>query len=296
MARAVWLEVALNGAWGKRGQPLAPVSTDELVEQALACIDAGASIVHFHAYDPDTGRQRDAYELYAPVFERLRARTDAIVYPTIPFAGNADQPDDMGPARRFAAVESLAQAGLLEWTVVDPGSTTLASAAEIERGGGFVYLNPQDHIAYGMALCARHRLVPSYAIYEPGFARYGAALQKREPEAPGAVYRLMFSDALQFGFPPRDWALAAYRALLDEVAPGAPWMAAGLGVDVLPLAPAVIAAGGHLRTGLEDVELGSETGNVALVQAAVRAIESAGGRPATPSEIRATWSGRAKEH
>jgi len=291
MARAVWLEVALNGAWGKRRQPLSPTATDEIVDDALACIEAGAGIVHFHAYDPATERQRDAFELYAPVFERLRARTDAIVYPTIPFAGNADQSDDMNGAQRFAAVERLAQAGLLEWTVVDPGTTTLASAEEIARGGGFIYLNPQDHIAYGMALCAKHRLVPSYAIYEPGFARYGAALRAGTPGVPTPVYRLMFSDDLEFGFPPRPYALEAYRALLAEVAPGAPWMAAGLGVDVGPLTADIVASGGHIRTGLEDVPMGSQLSNVDLVRRAVAAIEAAGGRLASPAEIRAATSG-----
>ena len=35
MARAVWLEVALNGAWGKRRQPLSPTATDEIVDDVL---------------------------------------------------------------------------------------------------------------------------------------------------------------------------------------------------------------------------------------------------------------------
>lgn len=287
MARAVWLEVALNGAWGRRRQPLAPIDADEIVDEALACVEAGASIVHFHAYDPSTGKQRDAFELYAPVFQRLRRLTDAIVYPTIPFAGNRDQPDGMDAARRFAAVADLARAGLLEWTVLDPGTATLASASEIAVGGGFIYLNPQDHIAYGMELCRRYRLVPSYAIYEPGFARYGAALHAAVPGTPPAVYRLMFSDDIAFGFPPRPYALDAYRALLQEVAPDAPWMAAGLGVDLEPLVGAVVAAGGHVRTGLEDVALGCRSANVDLVRRAVRAIEAAGGRTASPGEVRA---------
>ncbi len=84
MSRAVWLEAALNGPWSRDHQPLIPVSADEIVAEALAAADAGAAIVHFHAYDPETGRQRDDYEIYAPVIERIRAARDVICYPTLP--------------------------------------------------------------------------------------------------------------------------------------------------------------------------------------------------------------------
>ena len=69
---AVWLEVAVNGPWSRERQPAIPITEDEIVEQAIACAHEGASIIHFHPYDPATGRQRDAYEIYAPVIERVR--------------------------------------------------------------------------------------------------------------------------------------------------------------------------------------------------------------------------------
>src|SRR5690606_35427107 len=152
----------------------------------------GAAIVHFHAYDPANGRQRDDYEIYAPIIERIRAQADVICYPTIPFAGSGDAPQPLSPAQRFAAVEKLLQAGLIEWAVVDPGSTNLAHRAEIAAGrGGFVYANPEAHFRHGLALAQAHRMTPSYAIYEPGFLRLGAALHRAFPGAPTPIYRLM---------------------------------------------------------------------------------------------------------
>ena len=50
-------------------------------------------------------------------------------------------------------------------------------------------------------------------------------------------------------------------ALLRREAPDAPWMVAGLGADVLPLIPEVVAVGGHVRVGLEDAPLGSALRN-----------------------------------
>lgn len=292
MTDAVWLEAALNGPWSRDHQPGIPITADEIVRDAIACAEAGASILHFHAYDPETGRQRDDYEIYAPIIERIRASADVICYPTIPFAGSVDAAEPLAPEQRFAAVEKLLKAGLIEWAVVDPGSTNITQYAGVPEGReGFVYANPEAHIRYGLALAERHGMVPSYAIYEPGFMRLGAALHRAYPKAPTPIYRLMFSDQMTFGFPPSDWALDAYLRLLGEEAPGAPWMTAGLGVDVEPLIEATVGQGGHVRVGLEDARFGCEHGNRALAERAVERIAAAGGRPASPAEVRAALGG-----
>jgi uncharacterized protein (DUF849 family) len=113
-------------------------------------------------------------------------------------------------------------------------------------------------------------------------------LHRKQPAAPVPIYRFMFSSGFTFSFPPEEWALEAYVKLVRKVAPGAPWMAAGLDVDVLPLIPKIVALGGHVRVGLEDTHLQSQRRNVELVEAAVNAIQKAGSEPATASEVRAS--------
>lgn len=288
MSPPTWLEVSLNGPWSRTRQPRIPVLADEIVDDALRCVDAGASILHFHAYDPATGRQRDDYEIYAPIIERIRSRTDVICYPTLPFAGSVDAPNPLSPAQRFAAVEKLLAAGLIEWAVVDPGSVNISHYEDIAAGRpGFVYANPETHIRHGLALAQRHGITPSYAIYEPGHMRLGAALHRVYPGAPVPMYRLMFSDGIAFGFPPVEWALEAYMKLLALEAAGAPWMVAGLGVAVEPLIEAAVARGGHVRVGLEDAPMGCALDNLALAQRARSRIEGAGGRLAGAAEVRA---------
>ncbi|MCE9683457.1 3-keto-5-aminohexanoate cleavage protein [Halomonas alkalisoli] len=288
MNEAIWLEVALNGPWSRERQPKIPITADEIVEDAIASADAGASIVHFHAYDPVSGRQRDDYEIYAPIIERIRSQRDVICYPTLPFAGSVDAPSQLSPAQRFEAVEKLAQAGLIEWATVDPGSTNITHYADIPDGRmGFVYSNPESHVRYGLELAKKYGIVPSYAIYEPGFARLGAALHSAYPGAPTPIYRLMFSDGITFGFPPSDWALDAYLRLLEQVAPQAHWMIAGLAVDIEPLIETAVARLGHIRVGLEDAPFGCTHSNATLTDRAVQRIEHAGRRAASTAEIRA---------
>lgn len=276
MAHRTWLEVALNGPWGRGRQPGIPVSVMEIIAQGIACAREGAAIVHVHAYDESSGRQHDDADLYARIIEGIRAQADCIVYPTIPFGGKHTAQS------RYAAIEALGRRGLLECAVVDPGSVNL---------DGFVYLNPDDHIRHGLALAARYRFHPGYAIYEPGFLRLGAQLA-REAAAPQPIYRFMFSEGFAFGFPPARYALEAYLRLIEDTAPGAPWMIAGLVVDILPLAGEAAARGGHVRVGLEDAPFGSARANLDWVRAARREIEAAGRSLASAADVRAALGGR----
>jgi uncharacterized protein (DUF849 family) len=282
-----WLEVALNGGWTRRHQPLIPVSAEEIIAEGIAAAKAGAAIVHLHVYDAASGRQCDDPGLYATIFAGIRAAVDAIIYPTIPHIEPGPDAAER-TRRRYASIESLAERGLLEWSVVDPGSVNIAVRAAIAADReGFVYVNSERDIRAGLAIALRHRFHPTFAIYEPGFIRLGAALHRRYPGVPQPIYRLMFSDDIAFGFPPAPFALAAYRELLRREAPQAPWMAAAYGADILPLIPDVVAAGGHVRVGLEDAPLGTRRGNGEWARRAADAITAAGGSLASAAEVRA---------
>lgn len=283
----VWLEVALNGPWSRDRQPGIPILADEIVAEAIDCAQEGAAIIHFHPYDERSGRQFDDYEIYAPIIEKIRSKVDVICYGTLPFAGDIDSQDSLTPSRRFAAVEKLAKAGLIEWSVVDPGSSNIARFADIDNGKeGFVYVNPESHIRYGLDLCQRCNLVPSFAIYEPGFMRLGAALHRNYAGLAKPIYRLMFSEDFTFGFPPEEWAMDAYLKLLHMQDPDAAWMIAGLGVQIDPLIEEAVRRGGHVRVGLEDAPLGWQISNVNQVRAARNRIERAGGHLARADDVR----------
>lgn len=284
----VWIEAAINGPWGKARQPGIPVTTSTIIADGIACAKAGAAIIHLHAYDETTGQQKDDWRLYAAVIEGIRAKCDAIVYPTIPIAGSSYANGAMTTAReRYAHIEELAKRGLAEWAVVDPGSCNFTRFEEVARGEpGFVYQNPDDHFYEGMRICAEHGVHPSYAIYEPGFTRMGAASARATVRTPSPIYRFMFADTFTFGFPPKPAYLDAHLALLREVADGYPWMIGGLGVDIRPLIPSAVQREGHVRVGLEDMPWGASQTNRALVEEAVEIIRKTGGEPASATEIR----------
>jgi 3-keto-5-aminohexanoate cleavage enzyme len=287
VAREIWVEAALNGPWGRRYQPNIPVFEHEIIAAGIACAKAGAAIIHVHAYDPATGRQRDDADIYSRIIEGIRSQVDVLVYPTIPLAGSDLSGPSASVSGRFDHIRILAERGLIEMTVVDPGSVNFSARAG--SGGdlpGFVYVNSEAEIAEGLALSARHGLRPSYAIYEAGFIRLGAALAADGFGVKRPLYRLMFSDSFAWGFPPKDFALDAYLALLEIEAPAAPWMIAGLRVDLRNLIEPAVRRGGHVRAGLEDAPFSCVLDNVGLVESAVKYIREAGGEPATAADIR----------
>ena len=266
MTRPVFIEAALNGPWSKKRQPLMPVTTKALISEGIACARAGASVIHIHVYDPATGLQFEDFDAYREVIEGIREYEDVIVYPTLPLSGFEKTGQTHSPEARFETVEKLAAAGLLEWSVIDPGT---AQINELEPRGAdevrFLYINSEAEIRYGLELASQYKFVPSFAIYEPCFLRLGAHLSAMTHGCPRPIYRFMFSDKFSFGFPAEEIYLSTYIELLQKMAPGAVWMIAGLQVNLLQITTRCLANGGHIRTGLEDAPFGFQTGNVELV-------------------------------
>ena len=287
MAKKTWIEVALNGAWTRRVQPNIPVLADEIVREGVECVKAGAAIVHAHTLDPQTGRQNNDVENCAAFMSGIRSQVDAIVYPTA-----TPPPNRSDWNERYGTIVEVVRRGLAEWGFIDPGSVNLwrvDAPGEPEYGDDrAIYSNSPGYVEYQMRLAEEHQFHPAYACYEPGFVRHGAMLHRRHPRTPAPIYRFILTSAYTFSFPPERWALEAYVKLVESVAPGASWMVAGLGVDVLPLIPAAVAMGGHVRVGLEDAPHNSSRSNVELVRAAVEAIQKAGGEPATAADVRQT--------
>jgi 3-keto-5-aminohexanoate cleavage enzyme len=288
MAQSVWLEVALNGAWTRARQPLLPMSPEDIIEQGIACAKEGACILHYHAYDPDTGQQTSSVDVNVRILEGIKSKVDVIVYPAITGLPATQAMTDQAGALRYATNAALAKRGLMEWMVVDPGTVNMSPLSQsLHSPGpqGHLYVMTEQAVAHGLELARNEGIRPSYAIYEPGFMRLGAVLARRH-RVMTPIYRLMFSDQFSFGFTPSEQAIDTYHEFLQEVSPGAPWMLAGLGYEATKWMGAVVSRGGHIRVGLEDAILGTDQSNVAQARTAAKEIVKAGGQLASAQQVR----------
>lgn len=88
--------------------PYLPVTPDEIAEQSIAAIEAGAAIVHLHARDPRDGRPSPDPELYMQFLPRIKQATDAIVNITTGGAPGFTHEDRLaGPLRAKPEMTSL---------------------------------------------------------------------------------------------------------------------------------------------------------------------------------------------
>ncbi len=283
----VIIEVAVNGMTTKQTNPNVPRSPDEIAADALACLAAGASIVHTHTddfkSDVDT-TVRNYVDAWTPV---LSERPDALFYPTF-----RDMPTVAG---RSAHLVALANSGLARLGYVDPGSTNVGGAdADGLPTGTTVYVNNYDDCRYAFDECGRLGVGPSISVFEPGFLRVVLAYEAAGRMPRGAMVKFYFGgghdlytgkpSAITFGMPPTAACLEAYLDMRS--ASSIPWAVAVLGGDACasPAASLAVARGGHLRVGLEDFGGPRQPTNVELVSEAVALAASVGRRAATPTE------------
>lgn len=277
----VIIECAINGVTSKAANPHVPVDPSEITADALACIEAGAAIVHNHIdrYGLSVEEAAERYlEAWRPV---LAARPDALLYPTIHFGE--------GYSISYEHLIPLAAAGM-RVGLADPGSVNLGGIdADGIPAGNLVYSNSFQTISRAFEICHQAKLGPSLAIYEPGFLRTTLAWWRAGRLPQGAMIKLYFSTesgylGAPFGLPPTERALDAYLELLDGC--DIPWAVSVVGGDLGASRVAALALerGGHLHLGLEFYRGDRTPTNVELVTEAVSLCQRLGRAVATPDQ------------
>ena len=278
------IEAALNGATPQTVNAHVPRSTAEIVASACACIEAGAAIVHHHT-DDGLLQGGHATAPYQDAWGRIRARHPAVVlYPTMGGGGAHTTIGD-----RYAHIEALADAGMLDLAVIDPGSVSLGplDGDGLPLAIDLVYQNTFADVRYMADACRARGLAAHVSIFEPGFLRVALAYRAAGRFPHRVKLQLYFGGPqVPFGLPPTATSLGAYLAMLEGC--DWPWVVGVIGGDVsATLAALAIEHGGHVRVGLEDYAGPRRPRNEELVAEIVDMARRAGRRVATAAEAAA---------
>jgi 3-keto-5-aminohexanoate cleavage enzyme len=277
MPTPVIVEAAINGATTKATNPNVPKSPDEIATDAMACLAAGAAIIHAHC-DPVSGPDDEVAERYLQGFRPVWAeRPDALLYPTINF-----NTGDLS----FGHLPIMAKEGL-RVGLLDPGSVNLGRMGDDGLpAGAFVYANSFDRINDVFTLHGDLGLGPSLAIYEPGFLRTTLAYWRTGRLPAGTMIKLYLAEergisGSPFGLPVTRAGLDAYLDILGDC--DVPWAVSAAGGDIgrSDVARIALERGGHLHLGLEFYGGDRTPSNVELVEEAVALCESVGRPVAT---------------
>lgn len=283
-----WITCAVNGGTLTRADtPHLSITPAEIATDALAAAEAGAAVVHVHVRDPATGLGAHDIALYVEVADRIRAcNAEVIIHftggggGTLPL-GLQDPVIAAGDAAAILSAERrlahLAPAGA-DMTGLDCGSFSWGD-------GGLVFLSPTDMLYRAAALLGPMGVRPELTVFDLGQMALAArmmadaAVPERTPVCIGF--------GVLWCAPARPKAL---EAMLDLMPPGTDWTASSKGdAGHRALAPLIVAAGGGLRTGIEDHHLwhGEPVTNAWLVTEAARMIATTGSNPASAKEVRA---------
>jgi 3-keto-5-aminohexanoate cleavage enzyme len=285
----VIIECAINGVGKKERNPNIPRTPEEVKADSLACLDAGAAIIHAHNGSIRWVGQEAVDDYVAAWADIVQSRPDVLWYPTGVAASSTED--------RIRHHELLADLGLIRMAYVDPGSTNTgwADADGIPTGG--TYVNTYDHVRAAFDQCERRRLAPAIAIYEPGWLNTTLAYHRAGRLPAGAMVKLYFGDewgllgrsrGVSFGLPPTANALLAYLDMLEGS--GLPWSVSAWGGDLMksPVARLALEKGGHLHVGLEEhYDPDRQPTNVELIEEAVALCAEVGRTVATCAQAAA---------
>ncbi|HOF62727.1 MAG TPA: 3-keto-5-aminohexanoate cleavage protein [Dermatophilaceae bacterium] len=224
------ITVAPTGAeTSKDAVPALPTTLEELVETAVRCEAAGAGLIHIHVRDADHRPSLDPVRL-ADTVAAVREATDLVVQ--LSTGGSVHDPLEA----RLRVLDA------------DPDSCSLTCGTT--NFGDDVFLNPWGFMVDLYRLAQEREVVPEFEIFELGHLQ--------------SLRRLIDTCGLPFGgavhvdlvlgvpgsMPATPQAvLAALAVMPPEVTS---WSATGIGRGHLPVAATALAAGGHLRVGMED--------------------------------------------
>jgi uncharacterized protein (DUF849 family) len=287
MNHHVIVTCALTGAGDTVGKnPHVPVTPQQIAEAAVEAANAGATVVHCHVRDPQTGKGSRDPVLYREVMERIKASgVDVIVNLTAGMGGDLDigpgenptafgpATDLVGPLTRLVHVEEL----LPDICTLDCGTLNFGD-------GDLIYVSTPAALRVGARRITELGVKAELEIFDTGHLWFSNQMIKE-----GLLNDPIFQLCL--GIP---WGAPAdtttMKAMVDNLPAGVTWAGFGIGRMQMPMAAQAILLGGNVRVGLEDnlwLDKGVPASNGSLVERVVKLIECMGARAMTPAEGRA---------
>ena len=265
-----------GGIHGKEANPNLPEQPDEIVEQGVAAAEAGASILHVHARNPD-GSNTMSPEIYGELHDRLRAETDAVIQLTTGGSPRLPVEERMNTVLLSPEMCSL-NMGLLNFFI---------------RGEQVFFANHRSDIERFAREIAARDVRPELEIYSAAMLEEVAHLLTLDILTPPYVLNFVLHTPTQGGTrgTPENLQDLVTRAR----ALGVPWEdlrinVTSMGATQLPLTTIAMAMGFNVRVGMEDNVLFRRgeplENNAQLVERAVRIAKELDRPVATPQQAR----------
>lgn len=253
----------------KQMNPAVPYTAEEIARDAVACVKAGAAIIHIHVRD-DEGRATMDTQRFIDAHTAVRKALDTEGLDAILNLSTGGMGSD---ELRTAHVEAIQP----EICSYNPGS--------INWGKAFVYLNPPSLMERLGKVCQKTGTKPEIEIFDTSM--FNNVIQCCKDGILTAPCHFQFIMGIPGGM---EGTVKNVSFLLDCMPAGSTWSITGIGRAHMPMLLTGLAAGANgVRVGLEDgiwLEKGVPATNEAFVKRAVAIGKMAGREIATAAEAR----------
>lgn len=296
MSKSVIITCAVTGGiHTPTMSPYLPVTPKEIADAAIGAADAGASIIHLHARDPETGRPDPRPETFMQFLPEIKENCDAVV--NVSTGGGLGMTID---ERLAAALHSSPEMASLNMGSLNFGIFPLAQKYDtwkhdwepefLEMTRDFIFPNTFKTIDYALKnLGEEHGTRFEFECYDLGHLYNLAYFVDQGLIKPPFFIQMIYGilggvgadmDNLQH------MHSIAQKLFGDDYE----WSVLGAGKNQMPFATQSAMLGGNLRVGLEDslyISRGklAET-NAQQVQKIRTVIEELGLTVASPAEAR----------
>jgi uncharacterized protein (DUF849 family)/N-acetylglutamate synthase-like GNAT family acetyltransferase len=215
----------------RRLTPHVPLSCEEIIEDAIAVFDAGARMVHLHARDENGEATSDAAYFDRIIRGIRKERPDLICIATTSGRNGAD-------------FERRAEVLYLEPDArPDMASLTLGSLNFL-TGPSSNAIEMVERLAMAMK---EQGVKPELEVFDLGMINLARYLERN-----GLLSGRKYFNLLLGNLNTAPATIGSLSALVQNLPFDSIWAGAGLGIFQLPVNVASLAAGGHVRVGLED--------------------------------------------
>ncbi len=254
----------------KNMTPHVPEQPEEIAQDAYACFNEGASVVHIHARDKE-GKPTGAKEVFEDIHEKIRRKCNIVLQDSTGSGGNVSIEERVKCLEARPEMASLNMGSLMRQT---------------GPYAGIPFSNLTKDIEAWAQKMKELNIKPEMECYSPAmFTDVQNLIIKglvKKPYYCNLVLGMKYQGAVE--------ATPEYLTFMQQMLPADTYYnVAAVGSAQLPITTMAMILGGAVRVGLEDnifYNRGELATNAQLVARTVRIARELNLEPATPDEAR----------
>ncbi len=236
--------------------PHLPVTPDEIAEAAVGAAEAGATVLHLHARDPEDGRPTQDPAIYHRFLPRIKQSTKAVVNITTGGGPYMSVEERLQPALKYSPEVASLNMGSMNFGLFPMLGRFKEfkhdwERQHLENSRDLVFKNTFKDIEFILTSCADNGTRFEFECYDIAHLYNLAHFLDRGLVRPPLFIQSVFGILGGIGGHPED--LMHMRRTADRLFGGDyRWSILGAGRNQIPLATIGAAMGANVRVGMED--------------------------------------------